>query len=93
MPYGSCAVTVRLNATLVVAAEGAVTTSFEAAAAVTVSAFEMPVMDAVTVSVAVKVCDPEVLKVTETVPNPLASNVFAGNTAWESELVNFTVPV
>jgi hypothetical protein len=70
-----------------------VTEKCVAGGAVTETAPEVPVMDAFAVSVAVTVCLPAVLKVTENVPTPLASVEFAGRTAVLSALVNFTVPV
>lgn len=62
-------------------------------APVTVTVPDVPVIDAVTVSVAVIVCAPAVFNVTENMPTPLVSVEFAGNTAAPSLLVKWTVPV
>lgn len=53
---------------------------------------EVPVMEAVTVSVAVMLWLPLVLSVTEKVPTPFVSVEFAGSKAWPSVLVKPTVP-
>ncbi len=53
---------------------------------------EVPLMEEVTVSVAVMVWSPAVFKVAENVPLPLVSLEFAGNTAVPSVLVKCTVP-
>jgi hypothetical protein len=53
----------------------------------------VPVIEAVTVSVAVIVCGPTVFSVAENVPTPLVSPTsFAGNIAAPSVLLKFTVP-
>ena len=54
---------------------------------------DVPVIDEVTVSVAVIVWDPAVARVTENVPTPLVSVAAVGRVAAVSVLVNFTVPV
>jgi hypothetical protein len=54
--------------------------------------FEVPVIEAVTVSVAVIVWPPVVLSVAEKVPVPFVSVEFAGSTAWLSVLVKCAVP-
>jgi hypothetical protein len=54
---------------------------------------DVPVIDAVTVSVAAIVCAPAVFSVTENVPTPFVSVEFTGNTALPSLLVKCTVPV
>ena len=54
--------------------------------------FDVPVIEAVTVSVAVIVWLPTVFNVAEKVPVPLVSVEFAGSTAWASVLVKCTVP-
>jgi hypothetical protein len=64
-----------------------------AAPEITPIAFDVPVIVAVTVSVAVTVWLPTVLNVTEKIPVPLVSVVFAGSTAEGSVLVKCTVPV
>ena len=56
-------------------------------------ATEWPVIEVPTVSVAVMVCEPAVIRVTANVPTPLGRIEFAGFTAPPSELVIFTVPV
>ena len=53
---------------------------------------EVPVIDPLTVSVAVMVRLPAVLKVAENVPEPLLSVELAGSTAAPSVLVKCTVP-
>ena len=53
---------------------------------------DVPVIEPVTVSVAVMVCAPFVFSVAENVPVPLVSAEFAGRTAWPSLLVKWTVP-
>jgi hypothetical protein len=55
-------------------------------------AFEVPVIETVTVSVAVIVWLPTVFSVAEKVPVPLASVELAGSTAWPSVLVKCAVP-
>ena len=62
------------------------------AAAPTLMVFEVPVIDDVTVSVAVIVWLPVVFRVAENVPVPLDSVEFAGSTACASVLVKCTVP-
>ena len=64
-----------------------------AAVAVTATELEVPVMEAVTVSVAVMVWLPELSKVNWKFPCPPASDPFAGRTAFLSELVMRTVPL
>ena len=60
---------------------GRLTEKCVAAPAVTVSAFEVPVMPALTVSVAVMVWLPMVSKVSLKVPTPLVKVMSAGSTA------------
>jgi hypothetical protein len=55
-------------------------------------ALELPVIEAVTVSVTVTAQLPAVFGVAEKVPVPLVSVALAGRAAWASKLVNFTVP-
>jgi hypothetical protein len=64
-----------------------------AAAELTVMPPDVPVIEAVTVSVAVIVCDPAVFSVAENVSTPFVSVELAGNTAAASLLVKCTVPV
>ena len=52
----------------------------------------VPVIDGVTVSVAVSVCVPAVRSVALNVPTPLVSVAFAGSVAAPSLLVKCTVP-
>ncbi len=92
LPYASCAVTAKLKATLLVALAGALTSSLETAAGLTVMAPVVPASDEVTVSVAVIVWLPAVLRVAEKLPTPLARVEFAGNAAAASVLVKCTVP-
>jgi hypothetical protein len=58
----------------------------------TLNAFDIPVIDVETVSVAVMVSLPEVLSVAEKFPTPLVSVELAGSTAFPSLLVKCTVP-
>jgi hypothetical protein len=67
-------------------------TGFAAEALLTLIEFEVPVIEAVAVSVAVMVWGPAVFRVTEKVPVPFASIELAGSTAWASVLVKCTVP-
>ena len=89
----SFAVTVKLNEVPAVAVAGADTTKCVAAAALTVMALEVPVIELVTVSVAVRVWLPRVLRVAENVPVPPVSVEFAGKVAAPSVLVKCTVPL
>ncbi len=75
-----------------VAVPGAVTKKCVAASRLTVIVPELPVMEDVTVSVAVTPLAPTVFRVTENVPVPLVSVVLEGSKAAPSELVNCTVP-
>ena len=81
-----------MKATPAVPDGGAVTTKCVTAAGFTVMELDVPVMDEVTVSVAVMVRAPGVLSVTENVPVPLVNVEFAGNVAAPSVLVKCTVP-
>jgi hypothetical protein len=54
--------------------------------------FEVPAMEAITVSVAVMVWAAAVFSVTEKVPAPFVSIELAGIAAWASLLVKCTVP-
>ena len=83
----------KLKAVPAVAVVGAVTAKCVAAAALTETLLLVPVTETVTVSVAVRVCVPEVLSVALKVPSPLVSVLSAGNTAWPSPLVKWAVPV
>jgi hypothetical protein len=58
-----------------------------AAAALTVIELEVPVIEAVIVSVAAMVWPPAVFIVAEKVPVPFVSVELAGSIAWPSELV------
>jgi hypothetical protein len=61
---------------------------------VTVIAFEVPVIEAVMVSVTVIVWEPGVFSVAVNVPTPFVSETsLAGNVAAVSVLLKFTVPV
>lgn len=62
------------------------------AAEPTVIPLEVPVMEAVKVSVAVMVWLPKVFRVAENVPVPLVRAEFAGSEAWTSVLVKCTIP-
>ena len=82
----------KLNATLPLAVAGADTVKCVAAAGLTVIVFEVPVIEPVTVSVAVMVRAPAVLSVAENVPTPFVNVESAGNVAAPSVLVKCTVP-
>jgi hypothetical protein len=90
----SSAFTVILNdvpaATL--AEEGVNENCVATAEALTLIELDMPVIDAVAVSLAVTVWLPAVFNVTENVPVPFVSFESAGNAAWLSVLVKCTVP-
>jgi hypothetical protein len=58
-----------------------------------VTAFEVPVIETVTVSVAVMVWAAAVFNVAEKIPVPFVSVELAGSTAWLSLLVKCTVPL
>ena len=70
---------------------GALTTKW-VAGAVTLMPLLVPVIELVTVSVAVIVCVPEVFSVALKVPVPLLSVLLAGSDAVPSLLVKWTVP-
>ena len=82
-----------LNGEPAVAAVGACTTKCVAAPEPTAIALEIPVIEEVTVSVAVTVWLPRVFKVTRNTPVPLERVEFAGRVAAGSLLVICTVPV
>jgi hypothetical protein len=58
----------------------------------TVITFEVPVTEALAMSVAVMVWLPLIFSVAEKVPIPFVSGEFGGRTASASLLVNWTVP-
>ena len=89
----SSAVTVLENADPAVAEAGAATAKCVADAAVTRIEADVPVMDAVIVSVAVTVCVPAVFSVSLNVSVPFVSVEFAGSTACPSLEVKCTVPL
>ena len=76
-----------------VAAPGAEISKWVAVIGPTVMVPDVPLIVAVTVSVAVTVWLPAVFRVTWNTPVPLESVEFAGNTAAPSVLVKCTVPV
>ena len=75
-----------------VAEAGAETVKCVAAADETAICFEVPVIEELTVSVAVMVRLPAVFSVAENVPVPLVKVESAGNVAAPSLLVKCTVP-
>src|SRR5205823_1149793 len=83
-----------LNATPAVAVlDGCVvTTNWLAAAALTVTASDVPAIGVVDASLIVTVLLPAVFSVTPNVPVPLAIGVSAGNAACGSLLAKWTVP-
>ena len=76
-----------MNALFCTAEPGALTLKCVAAADVIAIVFDVPVMEEVTVSVAVIVWFPAVFSVTENVPTPLVNGESAGNVAKPSVLV------
>ena len=90
---GSWADTVKLKAVPAVALLGALTLKCVAAAALTATALLAPVIEMVTVSVAVSAWLPAVLRVALKVPVPFVSVLSLGRTAWPSLLVKCTVPL
>src|SRR5438046_1126456 len=78
LPNASRAVTVKLNGLPAVADAGALIEKWVVAAAVTSIVLLVPVIELVTVSVAVIVCDPAVSRVAENVPVPLLSVASGG---------------
>ena len=88
----SRAVTVKEKAEFAVAWEGADTAKCVAAPPPTAIA-AAPLIEAVTVSAAVRVWLPVVFRVAVKVPVPLVKVAFAGSTAWASLLVKCTVPL
>ena len=72
---------------------GAVTLKCVPADAVTLVGLDALVIEPLTVSVAMMVCEPAVFNVALNVPKPFVNVAFAGNTAWPSLLVKCTVPV
>ena len=82
----------KLNAEPAVALAGALTAKCVTAAALTVIEFDVPVIDELTVSVAVIVWLPAVVSVAENVPEPLVRVESAGSVDEASELVKCTVP-
>ena len=89
----SSAVTVKLKAVPAVTEVGAVTEKcVTLAVGLTEILFELPVIEAVTESVAVMVWPPIVLSVAEKVAVPFDSVELDGSTAWPSVLVKCTVP-
>ena len=89
----SRAVTVKLKDEPAVAVEGAETVKCVAGCTVTTMEFEVPVMELITVSVAVMVWVPPILRVAEKVPVPPVSVELDGKVASTSLLVKWTVPV
>jgi hypothetical protein len=75
-----------LKAFPVTALVGALTDKRDAAPLLTLIDPDVPEI-AVTVSVAVTVCEPAVFSVTENVPTPFVNVEFAGSNAWLSLLV------
>ena len=92
-PKLSSAVSAGENAVFTVAVGGTFQTKLLAAAALTATRPLVPLMELVTVSVAVMVRLPAVFSVAENVPAPLVSVLSAGSTACASPLVKCTIPV
>ena len=89
MPKVSSALTVAEKAIPVVSAVAACTEMVVGGPGLTKIGLELPVMEPVTVSIAVIVWlpPPTVFSVTEKVPVPFVNVEFAGSTAWLSELL------
>ena len=81
-----------MKAVPAVSGDTAVITNLVAAAALTVTVPDVPVMDDVVVSVAVIVWFPAVFSVAENVPTPFVNVESAGNVDPPSLLVKCTVP-
>jgi hypothetical protein len=89
----SSAVTVKLKEVPAAAVAGTLTDKLLAAPALTLIELEVPLIEALTVSVAVMVCEPAVFNVAEKTPVPFVNVELAGEmTAWASLLVTCTVP-
>lgn len=82
-----------LKAVPAVCGDDAETTNLVAAPGFTVMAPDVPVIEEVTVSVAVMVWFPAVFSVIENVPTPLVNVESAGNVATPSVLMKCTVPL
>ena len=82
----------KLKAILIATLPGALTAKCVAASALTAIVLLVPVIEAVTVSVAVIVWLPAVLSVALNVPAPFVRVLSAGNVALPSVLVKWTVP-
>jgi hypothetical protein len=91
-PSASSAVTVNVNEDPAVAVAGAETLKRAAGPGPTVIEPDVPVIDEVTVSVAVIVCDPAVFRVVLNEPVPDVRGESAGRTAAPSVDVKCTVP-
>jgi hypothetical protein len=89
----SNAVTVKLNAVPAVVFAGAETKKCVAGPALTLIVAEVPVIEALTVSIAEMACGPVVLSVAEKFPTPLVRVELPGSTAATSVLMKCTVPV
>ena len=92
LPNRSSAVIVTLKAVPAVCGDNAETVKLVAAPGFTVIVPDVPVMDEVTVSVAVMLWFPAVFSVAENVPTPLVNVELAGSVAVPSLLVKCTVP-
>ena len=88
----SLAVMVTLNGSPLPALAGAETTNLVAVGLDTLIVPDAPVIELVTVSVAVMVCAPTVFSVAGKVPVPLVKVALPGSTAMPSVLVKCTVP-
>jgi len=86
------AVTVILNAMPGIAVTGAETVKWVAGVAATVTVPEVPLIEPVTVSVAVTVWPPAVCRVAKKVPVPATNVELAGRVALPSVEVKCTVP-
>lgn len=93
LPSAAFAVTVTLKAEPAVADAGVLTVKYVTASALTVIAALVPVIDVVTVSVAVIVWLPRPLNVAENMPAPSVSVASTGRLPAPSVLVKWTVPV
>ena len=82
-----------LRATLAASVVGTEIEKCVAGPGLTEVVLEVPLIDALTVSVAVIVRLPAVFRVAVKVPTPLVRVASAGSTAWPSLLLKCTVPV
>jgi hypothetical protein len=89
----SCAATVKLKGLRVVATPGVAIAKCVGALLTTLIMMGVLLIDVFALSAAVMVVLVIVFRVAGKLPVPFVNAEFAGNTAWPSLLVNFTIPV